>query len=214
MGRQSAAHVAAAVGRGAGAVQPASRSKKKIVVVPPGPNPSQGVPPSQEKHFSRLEDERKYPHMSGYIRQRQEHQQDPERRVNVEPGALEEMLLGVEGRGAGYMLGQAIIAGTVSPVVASDTHSKSLASPFPHDHGPEYEVSSGDVEVGFLSGALDLFGGDLASNAYGGEQRLHELALVDEFGACNGCKDRIKRFKQLWHELAAQYHCPAQLRVT
>lgn len=197
--------------------QPSKKGKKtKVDWMPPSPFP--GLPPSQIPHLKQeKEDTKKYASKSEYVRIRKEHQEQP-RHVAIAPEDLEGLLLAVEGRQADYMEGIAYIDGEAHVVVTSTTWKSDLEAPFPHDHGGEYDVSKGDVEVGFLSGALDLFVGDLKthtlSSTYESESRVHELVLADRYGACDGCKDRIKRFKRLWHTQAQSFQSRAQLKVT
>lgn len=219
-GRPLAPHVARAIQTrstpGSPVAQPASKKKKTKWIAP---EPFPGLPPSQVPDLKQEEeDTKKYASKSKYVERRSLHQQQ-DRHVNIEPETLEKLLLGVEGKPANYMMGVAHIDGVPQPFAVSTTWKSDLETPFPHDHkGEEYDVSKGDVEVGFLSGALDLFAGDLKKNMFSStwdsEPAVHELVLADNFGACDGCKDRIKRFKQLWHELAQEFQSRAQLKVT
>ena len=68
----------------------------------------------------------------------------------------------------------------------------------------EHVVSDEDAEVTPLSSALACFENDLIES--GARQNItHRLALIGPYGACDGCKDRIRLFKNLWREMARRY---------
>lgn len=68
----------------------------------------------------------------------------------------------------------------------------------------EHVVSDEDAEVRPLSAALGCFEADMIDS--GARQNItHRMALIGPYGACDGCKDRIRLFKNLWREMARQY---------
>lgn len=68
----------------------------------------------------------------------------------------------------------------------------------------EHVVSNEDAEVMPLSSALAHFEADMIDSE-GRQAILHRLALIGPYGACDGCKDRLRLFKNLWREMARQY---------
>lgn len=68
----------------------------------------------------------------------------------------------------------------------------------------EHVVSDEDAEVTPLSSALACFETDMIGSD-GRQNITHRLALIGPYGACDGCKDRIRLFKNLWREMARQY---------
>ena len=68
----------------------------------------------------------------------------------------------------------------------------------------EHVVSDEDAEVAPLSSALACLETDMIDS--GGRPSItHRLALIGPYGACDGCKDRIRLFKNLWREMARRY---------
>jgi hypothetical protein len=93
------------------------------------------------------------------------------------------------------------------------TYSDLFSTPFSaHDH--EIDVSKGDGEVRVLSMAYAKCEEDLKTHRDSKAVRVHQIGLVGPYGPCDGCKERIKKFKAEWLKLAASANCSASLVVT
>jgi len=87
----------------------------------------------------------------------------------------------------------------------------------PPNGGPFAQSSSGDGEVEPLVDALDKFYVYLEDEEHQGANRHFTVAIAGGWGACDGCKVRIERFRQLWSAKAAacmQQGTIARLTVT
>lgn len=91
--------------------------------------------------------------------------------------------------------------------------SQTFAKPFQQTN-PEIVSSSGDGEVKPLTQALEKCKTDLNTNRQSQAARNYELALVGPYGACDGCKDRLRAFKTEWRELAKQSAGVRNLTIT
>jgi hypothetical protein len=99
---------------------------------------------------------------------------------------------------------QAFINGQ-SVAIGQDNHYVAVFRQ-PAGKHTEHAISEDDGEVQKLSAALVLFESDFRD--FNPETRntvRHELALVGPYGACDGCKDRIRLFKNIWRELSREF---------
>jgi len=83
--------------------------------------------------------------------------------------------------------------------VPSNTYKNELATPF-NAHNHEITESKNDGEVRPLSGALDMFVADFKKAT----AHNHKIAIVGRYGACDGCKERIRKFKEIWRREKGQ----------
>ena len=88
-------------------------------------------------------------------------------------------------------------------------HEDTFSIPY-GTHNHEIDKSSGDGEVVVLAKALELLVNDLKTQ--GAHQ--HKLALVGPYGACDGCKDRIRSFKQQWNKAKTEANTAGSLLIT
>lgn len=71
----------------------------------------------------------------------------------------------------------------------------------------EQEISKDDGEAALLSTALTVLKNDLEAKR-GWVNVVHELAIVGPAGACDGCKDKIRKFKAAWAGFARKAGYP------
>ena len=88
-------------------------------------------------------------------------------------------------------------------------HEDTFSIPY-GTHNHEIDKSSGDGEVVVLAKALEILINDLKTQ--GAHQ--HKLALVGPYGACDGCKDRIRSFKQQWNKAKTEANTAGSLLIT
>jgi len=81
-------------------------------------------------------------------------------------------------------------------------------------HNHEIDVSKGDGEVDVLPEAFRQCKEDLDDHPNTGEGRRHLVALLGPYGPCDGCKERIKKFKSEWQRAAVGANCAASLVFT
>lgn len=67
-----------------------------------------------------------------------------------------------------------------------------------------HTMSEKDAEVECLAQALETFRIALAQRSLG-VRTHHHLVLIGPCGACDSCKERMKLFKQRWHDLANRH---------
>lgn len=80
---------------------------------------------------------------------------------------------------------------------------QTFSTPFSQGSNAEIYASSGDAEVKPLTKAMACCKADLETNRESTARRVYELALIGPYGACDGCKDRIRAFKAQWKQLKA-----------
>lgn len=145
-----------------------------------------GVPPSKLTKIGL-----KYADYDDYVARKKIKQ------ANIAPVAesdVHETLKAATG-GASEVSAQVIVDGRAKTTKTSTTHKDLFSVPFTEHHNHEITDSQNDGEVAALSGALDVLIKDLKETT---SNHQHKLALVGPYGACDGCKDRIKKFKQRW----------------
>ncbi len=167
-----------------------------------------GVPPST---VIKIGPGKKYKDISDYIRAKQSRQQAG---THIEVDSIKSWLKRASGSPSNASV--VILLPDSGPIHYDQgncihTYDNLFSIPFLiHNH--EIDESKNDGEVGVLSSAYAACMNDFQGHE--GGTRIHRIALIGPFGACDGCKVRIKKFKSEWLLLAHRAKCSAELVIT
>ena len=153
----------------------------------------------------------KYADYDDYVAKKKQRQGQISQHINARD--VENMIRGATG-GASEVEAKLFINGQPQTVTRERPrlklqHEDAFSIPF-GNHNHEINKSRNDGEVVVLAKALEILVNDL--NAQG--THLHKLALVGPYGACDGCKDRIRLFKQAWRKAKTDANTAGSLVIT
>lgn len=94
-----------------------------------------------------------------------------------------------------------------------NTRVNPFGKPFDPD-SLEITTSEHDAEALLLHKVLETYRKHFQTSQYDEDQYSYQLALVGPHGACDGCKDRLRLFKQQWQQLMQTALGPRTLVIT
>lgn len=163
-----------------------------------------GVPPS-------LKTEVYLP--NSYLSHKKTRQQQ-RRHIDVEKGEIENRIVEIrDDKDATNVTAYLYIDGALTQLREPTNNVNPFGRPFGQS-SPEITASEHDSEARLLNKVLETCRNDFAGSQYDEDEHTYELALVGPHGACDGCKDRLRLFKQQWKLLMEPAQGPRSLVIT